>query len=83
MNVHMHRAALGCAIVLASACAVSTGTMQASTTARTETENQAKAPERTAPLLEGMGNLHWAISTQSELACGGKGGVDQARVDRS
>jgi len=51
------------ALLFASACASSPKVEQAGTTpAGTEDA------ERTAPLLEGMGDLHWQISSESELA---------------
>ncbi len=51
------------AFLFASACASSPKVEQAGTTpAGTEDA------ERTAPLLEGMGDLHWQISSESELA---------------
>jgi len=51
------------ALLFACACAASPKVEQASTTP-SSTEDTA----RTAPLLEGMGDLHWPISTDSELA---------------
>jgi len=51
-------AALCCALILTSGCASSPETKP--------TEVAQSKP--TAPLLEGMGNLHWPISTDSELA---------------
>lgn len=51
------------ALLFACACAASPKADQASTTP-ISTEDAA----RTAPLLEGMGDLHWPISTDSELA---------------
>ncbi|MCZ6806312.1 MAG: hypothetical protein O7F08_05115 [Deltaproteobacteria bacterium] len=62
-NVYLRLAALCCALVLTFACASSPKAEQAGTSSL-KTED----PERTAPLLEGMGDLHWPISTDSELA---------------
>jgi tetratricopeptide (TPR) repeat protein len=53
------------ALLLACACATSPKAEQANTTPTPPSEEEA---ERTAPLLEGMGDLHWLISTDSELA---------------
>lgn len=53
MNARLARWALHVALVLVFACASSP---------------KSKHAERTAPLLEGMGNLHWPISTDSALA---------------
>lgn len=54
MNARLLRGGACCAVVLALACA--------------STAPEPKHAERTAPLLEGMGDLHWPISTDSELA---------------
>ena len=61
MNARLLRGVACCALVLGSACA---STPEPKPTA---TGTQADA-ERTAPLLEGMGDLHWPVSTKSELA---------------
>jgi tetratricopeptide (TPR) repeat protein len=53
MNARMGFGISSLAFVLAAACASSP---------------KPKHAERTAPLLEGMGDLHWPISTDSELA---------------
>ena len=53
MNARLGHGALSLALALASACASSPKTKHA---------------ERTAPLLDGMGDLHWPISTDSQLA---------------
>ena len=50
-------------LLFAYACAASPKAEQARTT-----PISVEDPARTAPLLEGMGNLHWAISSDSELA---------------
>ncbi|KPK52649.1 MAG: hypothetical protein AMJ63_08830 [Myxococcales bacterium SG8_38_1] len=50
-------------MLFAYACAASPKAEQARTT-----PISVEDPARTAPLLEGMGNLHWAISSDSELA---------------
>jgi tetratricopeptide (TPR) repeat protein len=63
MNAGLRLAAFCCALGLASACASSPKTEQADTSSL-----KTKDAERTAPLLEGMGDLHWPISTDSELA---------------
>jgi len=63
MNVRLRHAALCCALTLTAACASSPKTEDADTSSL-----KVKDAERTAPLLEGMGNLHWPISTESELA---------------
>jgi len=52
-------------LMLACACATSPKAEQASTT---PIPASAEGGERTAPLLEDMGDLHWPISTDSELA---------------
>ena len=51
------------ALLFACACAASPKAEQASTTPSSTGD-----AARTAPLLEGMGDLHWPISTDSELA---------------
>ena len=48
-------------LLFAYACAASPKADQARTT-----PISVEDPARTAPLLEGMGNLHWAISSDSE-----------------
>lgn len=68
MDTRLRHVALCCALTLTSACASSPETKPSETK-----EPQAKQPEAaqakpTAPLLEGMGDLHWPISTDSELA---------------
>jgi len=63
MNVRLRHAAFCCALTLTAACASSPKTEGADTSPL-----KVKDAERTAPLLEGMGNLHWPISTESELA---------------
>ena len=63
MNVRLRHAALCCALSLTAACASSPTTEDPDTSPL-----KMKDAERTAPLLEGMGNLHWPISTESELA---------------
>ena len=63
MNVRLRHAALCCGLTLTAACASSPKTEDADTSSL-----KVKDAERTAPLLEGMGNLHWPISTESELA---------------
>lgn len=64
MTIRLQRVSFGCALAFLIACASSPETKEAETTPKTE----AAQAERTAPLLEGMGDLHWKISTASELA---------------
>ena len=61
MNARLLRGAACFAWMLAWGCA---------STPAPKPEAKAGQPdaERTAPLLEGMGDLHWPISTESELA---------------
>lgn len=65
----LHRAAAICsALLITSGCASAPKTSEPTVT---PPEAQASVPEQseaTAPLLEGMGDLHWAITTKSELA---------------
>jgi len=63
MNSSLRLAALCFTLTLASACASSPKTEPADASSL-----ETKDAERTAPLLEGMGDLHWPISTDSELA---------------
>jgi tetratricopeptide (TPR) repeat protein len=63
MNASLRLAALCFGLTLASACAASPKTEPAE-----PSSIATKDAERTAPLLEGMGDLHWPISTDSELA---------------
>ena len=58
------RVSLGSVLAATLACASSTETKQADNTTAVKVEQSSP----TAPLLEGMGDLHWAISTESELA---------------
>ncbi len=58
------RVSLGSVLAATLACASSTETKQADNTTAVKVEQSSP----TAPLLEGMGDLHWAISTNSELA---------------
>ena len=53
MELRLLHGASCCALLLAAACA---------------STPEPKHAERTAPLLDGMGDLHWPISTDSELA---------------
>lgn len=63
MTAQLRLVASCLALLFASACASSPKVEQSGTTpAGTEDA------ERTAPLLEGMGDLHWQISSESELA---------------
>jgi hypothetical protein len=63
MPARFRHAALCCALLITSGCASSSKTEHA------ETEHaDTKQSERTAPLLEGMGDLHWPITTDSDLA---------------
>lgn len=55
------RLPVGYVLVTLCACA-------SSTDAGRTTPAKAEVSERTAPLLEGMGDLHWPISTDSDLA---------------
>ena len=68
MHARLRSAALCCVFALASACTSSPKTKQADTKQAEAEAVAAKQSERTAPLLEGMGDLHWEISTDSELA---------------
>lgn len=63
MHRHLRHAAAFCALAHLSACA-STPKIEPGATAAPK----ATDAERTAPLLEGLGDLHWPISTDSELA---------------
>jgi len=63
MTAPLRLVALCFALLFAFACASSPKAEQAGTT-----PVGAQDAERTAPLLEGMGDLHWQISSDSELA---------------
>jgi tetratricopeptide (TPR) repeat protein len=58
------RISLGCALFAACSCTSSSDTKQSETI----TPNEVETTQRTAPLLEGLGDLHWPVSTDSELA---------------
>lgn len=69
MDARLPRGAACFGLVFALACASTPSSTSPSTT--TSTASASPEPEdaaRTAPLLEGMGDLHWPISTDSELA---------------
>ena len=63
MNAHLRHVASFLALAISFACASTPKTEHAATSVL-NTEDA----ERTAPLLEGLGDLHWPISTDSELA---------------
>ncbi len=63
MHGHLRHAAAFCALAHLSACASTPKIERGATVAPKATD-----AERTAPLLEGLGDLHWPISTDSELA---------------
>jgi tetratricopeptide (TPR) repeat protein len=63
MNAHLRHVAAFLALAISFACASTPKTEHAATSVL-NTEDA----ERTAPLLEGLGDLHWPISTDSELA---------------
>jgi len=68
MHARRRYAALCCALMVTSGCASSSKTRQAETTQWESKQSDTKPSERTAPLLEGMGDLHWPITTDAELA---------------
>jgi tetratricopeptide (TPR) repeat protein len=61
-------AALSFALLITVSCASSPKTKEATATQSEVKPSSPKPSEPTAPLLEGMGDLHWAITTDSELA---------------
>ena len=63
MHRHLRHAAAFCALAHLSACASTPKIERGATAAPKATD-----AERTAPLLEGLGDLHWPVSTDSELA---------------
>ena len=68
MHAGVRSVAILCAVFFISACASSAKT-KPTETAQLETDpSAAKQSEATAPLLEGMGELHWPITTDSKLA---------------
>jgi tetratricopeptide (TPR) repeat protein len=73
MRAHLGRTPLICVLAISFGCTSSSKTKPAETqeprTKQTGSEAaNAELGERTAPLLEGMGDLHWAITTDSDLA---------------
>lgn len=63
MHTKLQHAVLCCALTHVFACASRPKTEHAATSSIGATD-----AARTAPLLEGLGDLHWPISTDSELA---------------
>ena len=67
MNARLRSVVACIALMWLGACASTSSSSSASSGATATTPETTQA-DRTAPLLEGMGDLHWPISTESELA---------------
>lgn len=67
MNARLRSVVACIALMWLGACASTSSSSSASSGATATTPETTQA-DRTAPLLEGMGDLHWPISTGSELA---------------